>query len=383
MTDSSSHAPHVVLFGTADLGNARTRILLEGLERAGCTVSYCHRDIWAGGPDRSRPGKMALLRMGLRWLWAMLVLSARYLTLPKHDLVLVSYPGHADIWFARAVTLLRRKPLVWDAFISAFDTVVGDRKMVTAKSLMGRLAFVLDRIACRFSDLVLLDTGAHADYFARTFAVRREKVVDVPVGAEDNFHAFAHNAPAPGPRANFSVLFYGKFIPLHGISTILEASRLLAQVPDIHITLVGDGQMAGETADWIERNQPANLSWQRWVPYNELPGFIARFHVGLGIFSCGDKAGRVIPNKVYQMLACGLPVITRTSAPMEALAASGRDGIVTVPAGDAPALAAAIENMRRRWLEGEQPEVPEALHVGPTEVGRAARAALSGLMKQA
>src|SRR6185437_8339843 len=39
------------------------------------------------------------------------------------------------------------------------------------------------------------------------------------------------------------VLFYGQFIPLHGIGTIIEAARLLRDAP-IQWTLVGRGQEA-------------------------------------------------------------------------------------------------------------------------------------------
>ena len=156
---------------------------------------------------------------------------------------------------------------------------------------------MVDRCACRLADLVLLDTEAHADYFARTFKTPREKFAAVPVGAEDMFHSQPASAPKYEPRIPFMVLFYGKFIPLHGIPTILEAARLLESMPDIHITLVGDGQMAAETSEWIEKNRPRNLTWRHWVPYEDLPGFIAGFHVGLGIFSDGDKAGRVIDRK--------------------------------------------------------------------------------------
>ncbi|WP_417452052.1 glycosyltransferase [Kordiimonas sp.] len=380
MTGENNQPLHIVLFGTADLCNARIRIMLEGLMEAGVTITYCHQSIWSNATDRAKTGKLAMVGLAARWLWAMLVLSVRYLSLPRHDLVLVSYPGHADIWFARAVSSLRRKPLVWDAFISAYDTVVTDRRLAGPHSLAGRLCFFADRMACRFANLTILDTPAHASFFAATFHITREKFAAIPVGAEAMFRSVApaRAKDKPNEEEIFRVLFYGKFIPLHGIPTILEASKRL-QDSAIEITLVGTGQTAGATESWIKDNGPPNLQWLKWVDYEQLPAFISSFHIGLGIFSAGEKAGRVIPNKVYQMLACGLPVITRQSDAMDTFSLHPADGLTCVPAEDPEALAAAIREARERWQAGRLEAVAPSLVIGAGEVGSATKACLHSL----
>jgi len=80
------------------------------------------------------------------------------------------------------------------------------------------------------------------------------------------------------------------------------------------------------------------------VPYMEALGALFRADVALGIFGTTAKAGRVVPHKVYQSMALGVPTITRRS---RAIAEFFREGehLVLVPAGDATALAKAIEEL--------------------------------------
>ena len=82
----------------------------------------------------------------------------------------------------------------------------------------------------------------------------------------------------------------------------------------------------------------ANISFEPWIDYAALPERLSRAHILLGIFGVTLKAGLVIPNKIFQSMAAGRPVITRHSeAYRETLAASPVIG--WVPPGNPQALA--------------------------------------------
>ena len=93
-----------------------------------------------------------------------------------------------------------------------------------------------------------------------------------------------------------------------------------------------------------EAGASARVSFEPWIDYARLPARIAQAHLLLGVFGTTPKAGRVIPNKVYQALACARAVVTRDSPAYPAqLRDEAQTGLRFVAPGDADALAAAID----------------------------------------
>ena len=117
----------ILLWGSYDLGKPRTRILRDGLSQIGIEVIEIHADIWSRHEDKSRLGSGAMLLSLMRLFAAYPVLIWRYLRAPDHQLVLVPYMGQFDVLVLWLFARLRGKPLVWDMFISLYDTVAHDR----------------------------------------------------------------------------------------------------------------------------------------------------------------------------------------------------------------------------------------------------------------
>src|SRR5262249_52438549 len=131
-------------------------------------------------------------------------------------------------------------------------------------------------------------------------------------------------------------VFVGKLIPLHGLRTILDAARL---APDIRVRVVGSGQ-----EERLLHARPLNVDWTPWGPYRHLPALLHGARAALGIFGTSAKAARVIPNKAYQALACGTPLVTGDTPAARELLTDGKDALL-VPPGDPEALAAALTRL--------------------------------------
>jgi glycosyltransferase involved in cell wall biosynthesis len=243
------------------------------------------------------------------------------------DAFVVGYPGHFDLPAARRAA--RGRPVVFNPLVSLTDTLVSDRRRFREGSLAARTLEAIDRHALRSADVVVADTEAHARYLAGLAGLAEVPVCFV--GAEERLFRPTWSRPE-----RFSVLFVGKLIPLQGVETILEAARL---APDVPFRVVGSGQLEDRL-----RSAPPNVEHVAWVEYERLPGELSRAGCALGVFGTTGKAQRVIPNKAFQALATGTPLITADTPAARELLADGQSALL-VPPGDPEALAEAIHRL--------------------------------------
>lgn len=359
---AAGHDPtplRILFFGTASTepGYPRPRVLLRGLRENGATVTECRAPLWAASGDRVHAAR-ALFSLRNAWavLRAELQLARRFFAAGDHDAVLVGPEGHLDIIVLRLVGLTRRRPIVFDPFISLYDTVVEDRRLVPPGSFKARLLRGLDRRACALADAVVLDTDAMVQHYADDFGQPRSKLVRVFVGEETELFAPAGDAPPPEPPPSpLRVLWFGTHIALHGVPVIVAAAAALRN-QNVHFTLIGRGQeLAAATRQAAGLD---NITFiPDFVPPEQLRTHLELSHVALGIFGTTKKAARVIPCKVFDILSAGRPLVTADTPAMRELVVPERQAIL-VPPGDADALARALRALRddparRAELAGE------------------------------
>jgi glycosyltransferase involved in cell wall biosynthesis len=295
--------------------------VISCLRGAGIEVLERNEPVWEGQEHKFAAGVGTAVRLARAELRLRL-----QRTRADFDAVVVGYPGHLDLGAARKAA--GRRPVVFNPLVSLTDTLVEDRRRFRPGSLPARMLRSIDRHAFRAADLVVADTAAQAAFFL-SLGARRVEVCFV--GAEDRLFE-----PGWSPPGDATALFVGKLIPLHGLPTILEAARL---APDVHFRVVGSGQL-----DRLLDDLPANVEHVPWVEYEQLPAELHRASCALGIFGTSAKAARVIPNKAFQALACGTPLITADTPAARELLRDGESALL-VPPGDPEALAAALHRV--------------------------------------
>ncbi len=319
------HAPlaglRVTHFGHFDPAYSRNRILAKALRRAGAEVL-----------DVADPRSYARRTP---------VLVRRALAEPT-DLFVVGFPGHADVAAAKALGRLRGAPVLFDAFVSLQETA--DDRGRQPQGMLGRRRLALeDRLACRWADRVLVDTDTHGEHFVTELGTSRAKLRRLWVGADDDLMR-------PRPEVahdGFRVFVYASFIPLHGLEHVVRAASILeGRGEPMTFDVVGAGDTELAIRALAERLDVRNITFVGRRPYDELPEWMARSDLCLGIFGTSPKARRVIPNKVFDALACARAVVTADSPAVRELLRPGTD-VWVCPPGDPVALADAIVTLRR------------------------------------
>jgi glycosyltransferase involved in cell wall biosynthesis len=283
-----------------------------------------HVGVWEGQRHKWSLGLGPAARLGLAE--ARLLLGDRR---EQFDALIVGYPGHFDLPAARRIAQAR--PVIFNPLLSLHETLVEDRGRFRPGSNAARMLRRVDRSALQRADLVVADTEQNARHLAELGALPPERLAVCFVGAEERL--FRPGAKSP---AAFHALFVGKLIPLHGLETILAAARL---APEIPFRIVGSGQL-----DALLHQRPPNVEWVDWVDYELLPAELQQAGCALGVFGTSAKAGRVIPNKAFQALACGTPLITAHTSAARELVEDGQSALL-VPPGDPAALAAAVRRL--------------------------------------
>lgn len=360
--------PTVLAFGTYNARkHPRVGILIDGLRKNGCIVEEVNHPLRLSTAQRveilQRPWKLFGFAWNLLRLWLSLRKDARAWVRAngRPAAVLVGYMGHFDVLLAHH--LFAGVPIILDHLIFAGDTAQ-DRG---AHGLKVRLLQRLDRWAINAATLVLVDTEEHGRMLKPSDAS-----MVVPVGAPEQWYeASQHEAAqqreaveaikaAEARKSLPDIVFYGLYTPLQGTPIIAQAlQRLADRGLRPHVTMIGNGQEYQEVRRLTK--QLGNIEYRSWVEPEQLPALVATHDIALGIFSTTPKGLRVVPNKVYQSMAAGCAVITSGTAPQRRMLG---DGVVYVAAGDADALADALERLLRQ---------PEALEHARLHAAAAAR----------
>jgi glycosyltransferase involved in cell wall biosynthesis len=327
------------VIGAFDPETPRSRQWFRLLDRLDCAVEVHNSAAWEQDRvEATASSPRAMIRNLSHGLWP----AIRYLwRCERPDVVLFLYPGHLDACILGPLARLRRIPTALDAFISLYDTIILDRRMRSRSSPLAIALRLLDAGACWSANTVIVDTPQDGDFFARLSRRPRRNFAVLWVGADEALYR-PGDAPGDEPGDDAPILWYLTFIPLHGIETVLRAAALM-DGDRRTFRFIGDGQ-AREAAESVARDLGlTNVEFVDRIPEVELRSEIARASVCLGAFGTTPKAGRVVPNKVFQCAAAGRPVVT---ADTPALRASFGDSLNLVPAGDAAALAGALRSLR-------------------------------------
>jgi len=129
--------------------------------------------------------------------------------------------------------------------------------------------------------------------------------------------------PSPGLKALLNKLvgkkifvFTGTFSSAYDLKSICSVAQQVAKYPEIHFVLAGCGQSYNETLRSAQTLR--NISMPGWLEQNDLFVLLKSSYAGLLPWRCIDNA---MPNKVFEYMASGLPILSSSTGDLQNLIA--------------------------------------------------------------
>jgi glycosyltransferase involved in cell wall biosynthesis len=223
----------------------------------------------------------------------------------------------------------------------AFAVGVG----VLRQPLLIRLSEWLESFLYCHADRVLVNSPGFIEH-VRGRGARRVELV--PNGADT--HMFDPGTDGGAFRRENQLV--GKFVALyagaHGMSNdlgvVLQAAGLLVDRPEIAIVLLGDGKEKPALIAQAQSLGLKNVSFLPSIPKAQMPQALAAADACIAILKPIPLYATVYPNKVFDYMAAGRPVVLAIDGVIRQLVERSGAGLF-VPPGDAASLAQAIRRL--------------------------------------
>lgn len=300
----------ICFFGRYNPEYSRNRVLISGLKENDVEVVECRTEL---------TGVIKYFDL----------IKKHWKIRKDYDVLFVAFPGWHSVVLAKFLT---RKPVIFDAFVSIYDSTVFDRKNTKERSLKAKYFWFIDWLSCKLADKIILDTNEHIKYFVKEFGIKKEKFHRIFVGSFAENFSFTNIIKK---NDKFIVSFYGYLIPLQGLNYIIESVKKIEQYKDIRFNIIGS-----KIKRKYKNREFLNVNFIEDVPYEKLLELTNQSDICLGIFGDTQKVQRVIPNKVFDAVALRKPVITADTSAIREL--FDENDLYLVPTANPQALSEAI-----------------------------------------
>lgn len=214
------------------------------------------------------------------------------------------------------------KKIIAEVYISSYETEVLDRKRTAQESEEARRLMEIDRKLLK-SDYTIFMTDAERKKYNRLAGLdgtqSKEYVIPLSTDAREKAKLDYWN----GERDVCSIVWWGTYIPLHGLYNIIEGARILRDyTKHFHLYLLGNSDKTSEpyqkkieemeAADYITIINDYSIDNGRLVPF-----ILNNCDIALGALGNTDKARTVVPNKVLEAISMRIPLLNRKSEALE------------------------------------------------------------------
>ena len=223
----------------------------------------------------------------------------------------------------------------------AFAVAVG----VLKNEFLISLSEWLERFLYRHADRVIVNSPG---FIGHVEARGAEKVALIPNGSDPEMFNPRSTGAAFREKHSLTDRFVVLYAGAHGMSNdlavVLDAAALLKETESIRIVLLGSGKEKSRLVSEAQSRNLENVLFLPPVPKLEMREALAAADACLAILKPIEMYKTTYPNKVFDYMAAGRPVVLAIDGVIRQVVEKANAGVY-VPPGDPEALAAAIREL--------------------------------------
>jgi len=246
------------------------------------------------------------------------------------DIILASFPPIESAAAAVFIAKQRRCKIIidiQDLWPDAFPTVLPNTLRPLAKQLLRPLFWKVKTLLGKVDAVMAVSNDCLDIKLGRNNKMRKDSLLlhlgidldafDVPTNHEKEFMS---------KDSGYKWITYvGTMGKSYDLDTILITALYLKNQNNLRFILAGDGPKLERLKSFAQKNNLDNVFFTGFLKYDELKSLLIQSDIGMNTFAAGTLP--FFPNKIFDYLAAGLPVINSTHGELKEVLATTESGI--------------------------------------------------------
>ena len=191
-------------------------------------------------------------------------------------------------------------------------------------SLPVRLVTLQEQVSCWFADHVITVTELWRQTLIERGVKAEKTSVVMNVADSRLFHLLPPEQMPEKDDSRFKLIYHGTLSPRYGLAITVRAIDIVRrEVPNVHFTIHGGGDLWRHEVEKLQ-NLVEELGLQdhvyfstEFVAIEELPDLVRRADVGVVSYRRDVFTDGILPTKVMEYIALGMPVVAARSPVMD------------------------------------------------------------------
>jgi glycosyltransferase involved in cell wall biosynthesis len=213
------------------------------------------------------------------------------------------------------------------------------------------LVVLIERFLYRFSDhlWVVADERRRVmpDHIAHSSRV--SVVGNVP---DSNISADALSSSRRFDWERFTLVYVGFIDEFRGLDTVIEAlEKIENPETGIHLAIAGNGEYKSKLEEKaVALGVEDDVTFLGWVDSKDVPAFLASGDIGVIPHHVNGHIDSTIPNKLFDMMGAGLPILSTNATPIVEILSETNCGVIVGDDWKPERIAEAIISMKKSTI---------------------------------